>query len=327
MRYPGITIAVVVLLAAEWVQGAGYEGFGATIGGDKSPIVQVTSLADKGPGTLREAVQQSGRRIVFAKSGTIKLKKTLTIKQPNLTIDGFNSKVTLTGAPLAIDTTHDVIVRYLRLRKSSDDNLRIAGACRHIVIDHCSSTSADDGALDITIDYDKPKERPVDITVSWCIFAGTKKAMLISNADNISLHHNLFLDNDMRNPQLHDVRNFDFRNNVIHRWGVYGLRARAESTGNIMHNFLGPGADAKRNQKLVLVLMGKKEAKIPVGPIHVAGNFGPGKLNLNTTSSAARAFRVPPVTAWTPQQAYRYVISHSGARPLDEADQALLKGL
>ena len=49
MRYPGITIAVVVLLAAEWVQGAGYEGFGATTGGDKSPIVQVTSLADKGP--------------------------------------------------------------------------------------------------------------------------------------------------------------------------------------------------------------------------------------------------------------------------------------
>ena len=73
--------------------------------------------------------------------------------------------------------------------------------------------------------------------------------------------------------------------------------------------------------------MGKEEAKIPVGPIHVAGNLGPGKLNLNVKGTAARAFRVPPVTVWTPAQAYRYVISHSGARPLDKVDQVLLKGL
>ncbi len=306
---------------------AGYEGFGVTVGGDKSAVVKVTSLADDGPGSLREALRQGGRRIVFAKSGTVKLKKALRINKSKLTVDGINSVVTIMGAPVAIEAASDIIIRNLRFRKSIDDNLRISGACRRIVIDHCSSTSADDGALDITIDYDKPKQRPADITVSWCIFAGTKKAMLISNADNISLHHNLFLDNDMRNPQLHDAKNFDFRNNVIHRWGVYGLRARAESTGNVMYNFFGPGSDAKKNQKLALVLMGKEEAKIPVGPVHVNGNLGPGKLNLNSTSTAAKAFRVPPVRLWNAAEAYRYVIQYSGARPLDKVDQALLKGL
>jgi len=309
------------------LQAAGYEGFGATVGGDKSPVVQVTSLADTGSGSLREAVQQGGRRIVFSKSGTVKLKKTLVIKQSNVTIDGLNAAVTITGAPVEIEATHDVVVRFMRFRKSPDDNLRIVGSCRRIVIDHCSSTSAGDGALDITIDYDKPKQRPADITVSWCIFASTKKAMLISNADNISLHHNLFLNNDMRNPQLHDARNFDFRNNVIHRWGVYGLRARAESTGNIMYNFLGPGADAKKSQKLALVLMGKEEAKIPVGPIHVAGNLGPGKLNLNTAGTVPKALRAPPVTVWNPAKAYRTILQYAGARPLDKVDLTLLKGL
>ncbi len=306
---------------------AGYEGFGITAGGDKSAVVKVTSLADDGPGSLREALKRGGRRIVFIKPGTIKLKKTLRIREPNLTVDGINSGVTIMGAPVAIEAANDVIIRHLRFRNSPDDNLRLSGACRRIVIDHCSSTSAGDGALDITIDYDKPKERPSDITVSWCIFAGTKKAMLISNADNISLHHNLFLDNDMRNPQLHDAKNFDFRNNVIHRWGVYGLRARAESTGNVMYNFFGSSSDAKKNQKLALVLMGKEEAKIPVGPVHVTGNLGPGKLNLNSTSTAAKAFNVPPVRLWNPAQAYRYVIEYSGARPLDKVDRALLKGL
>ena len=38
-----------MLLLAEWVQSAGYEGFGVTNGGDKPPIVQITSLVDNGP--------------------------------------------------------------------------------------------------------------------------------------------------------------------------------------------------------------------------------------------------------------------------------------
>ena len=130
-----------------------------------------------------------------------------------------------------------------------------------------------------------------------------------------------------RNPQLHDVRDFDFRNNVIHRWGVYGLRARAGTTGNVMHNFFGSSSNPKKNSKSVLVLMSKENAKSAAGPIHVAGNLGPGKFNLNTIGTAPRALRAPPVTVWKPAQSCRYIIQRAGARPLDGVDQALLKGL
>ena len=84
---------------------------------------------------------------------------------------------------------------------------------------------------------------------------------------------------------------------------------------------------AKKDKKLVFVLLGKEEAKVPVGPVHVSGNLGPGKLNLNSTSTAAKSFNVPPVRVWNPAEAYGYVIQYSGARPLDKVDRALLKGL
>lgn len=72
------------------------------------------------------------------------------------------------------------------------------------------------------------------------------------------------------------------RNNVIHRWGVYDLRARAGSSGNVMHNFFGRGANPKKRQDAVFVLMKKGEAKAVVGAVHVAGDLGPGQLNLNS---------------------------------------------
>lgn len=87
---------------------------------------------DKGPGTFREAVQQGGRRVVFTKSGTVKLKKTLVIKQPNVTIDGLNAAVTITGAPVTIESMHDVVIRFMCFRKSPDGQPA-----------HCARVSAD----------------------------------------------------------------------------------------------------------------------------------------------------------------------------------------
>ena len=75
----------------------------------------------------------------------------------------------------------------------------------------------------------------------------------------------------MRNSELIDVRKFNFRNNVIHRWGAYGLRLRAESNGNIMCNFLRLGFNEKKIQKAVLVLMGKEEPQNLCVAIHGAG--------------------------------------------------------
>ena len=68
----------------------GAEGFGAnSVGGRGGKVYIVTNLNDDGPGSLREAVEAEGPRIVvFEVSGTIALKSTLRISNPSITIAG-----------------------------------------------------------------------------------------------------------------------------------------------------------------------------------------------------------------------------------------------
>lgn len=69
----------------------GAEGAGKyTTGGAGGTVYVVTSLEDSNaPGTLRHAVEQSGKRtVVFAVGGVIKLNKQLVIRNDDITIAG-----------------------------------------------------------------------------------------------------------------------------------------------------------------------------------------------------------------------------------------------
>ena len=98
----------------------GAEGFGSkATGGRGGRVVEVTSLKDYGPGTLRSACESSGARIViFRVGGTIELESVIKIKNPNITIAGQTAPgdgISLKGAGLVISTSN-VIIRGLRFR-------------------------------------------------------------------------------------------------------------------------------------------------------------------------------------------------------------------
>lgn len=102
----------------------GAEGFGThTPGGRGGRVIEVTNLTDRGPRSLRAAVEADGpRMVVFRTAGTIEVDAPLQITNLFVTIAGRSTAgggITLknstknTFAPLQIKTD-DVVIRYLR---------------------------------------------------------------------------------------------------------------------------------------------------------------------------------------------------------------------
>jgi pectate lyase len=303
-----------------------YEGFGTTTpGGSGGTIVQVTNLNDSGPGSLRNAVSQSNRTIVFKVGGTIELQSRLELRGKSLiTIDGSTAPapgITLKGHALYIRNSHDIIVTHIRVRDSVSDGITLWDGSYNVVIDHCSVTNSADGNIDIT-------EDTRDVTVSWSIIGDTRpdwfsrktKGMLIANFDkppvsNISLHHNLFINEFQRSPQISTAGLFDIRNNVIWDWGAYGIRIRDGAWGNIINNVFFKNTSSNAEDAVVL--------DSSSGPVHVSGNLGPGARNVNVLSTAVAEFAVAPVSTDAASDVEQEVLSGAGAFPRDSIDASL----
>src|SRR5262245_2736764 len=79
-----------------------------TRGGQNGQIIEVSSLADTGKGTLREALSRRGpRKIVFRVAGEIAISRPLLIDEPYVTVAGETSQnpgVTILGDKMRIRT-------------------------------------------------------------------------------------------------------------------------------------------------------------------------------------------------------------------------------
>jgi hypothetical protein len=127
----------------------GAEGGGAyTFGGRGGKVYVVTSLEDRGPGTLRDACEQGGARmVVFNVSGIIRIKTPIIIRAPYITIAGQTAPgdgVCVAGESVWINT-HDVVIRYMRFRRGEtnvgrrDDSIG-GNPIGNIMIDHVSAS-------------------------------------------------------------------------------------------------------------------------------------------------------------------------------------------
>jgi hypothetical protein len=87
-------------------------------------VLFVTNLNDSGPGSLREAIEAKGPRTVIFRVGGIIETKGLTIREPCITIAGQTApgdgicikKTASSGDAFVLSGTHDVIIRFLRVR-------------------------------------------------------------------------------------------------------------------------------------------------------------------------------------------------------------------
>jgi hypothetical protein len=219
-------------------------------------------------GTLREAVEADGPRyIVFAVSGTIRLKAPLDIKNPYITIAGQTAPgegIQIRNFGIKVET-HDVILRHLRIRvgdiKGPGNLKRELGEQTHaldlnamnIIVDHCDIAYACDQVFNTY----GTEEREAT-TIQWSYIYGAPRASTHEKGDHsmisvgvgwgwVSSHHNLLAHGRVRNPRI-DMLTYDFRNNVIYNFVGTGYGSSNDYLRlNYVGNTLKKGPDSKGN--------------------------------------------------------------------------------
>lgn len=320
------------------------EGFGAvTTGGAGKPACVVTSLADRGPGTLRACLAFGGRQVVFAVAGEIELESALVVMGGHVTIDGFTAPapgITLRGHGLALRRglpgedadAHDVIVRGLRIRSAalgdeSADCIGIYGEVYNVVIDHVSIFRCGDGGIDIS-------GGPRDVTVQWSIVSADKVMLLGATSSSLrldtrrlSLHHNVVPEGIDRMPLVRPAGHqatettVDIRHNVFRGWRrSSGTKLEAGTWANLVGNTYIPRPDKSPEDRAASVRIDRGTR------VYTAGNAELGEPpapDYNRYGSEPAPLPAPPVTP----HAAGCVVAHAGMRPLDDVDARLLAGL
>ncbi|MGH8019283.1 MAG: hypothetical protein ACREIA_13520 [Opitutaceae bacterium] len=122
----------------------GAEGEGAfTPGGRGGRVIEVTNLADRGPGSFRAAVEAAGpRTVVFRVSGVVTLQSPVRIAHPFLAIAGQTAPgdgICIHGNTTIIDAP-DVVIRHLGFDRGD-----LQGhAAADVVLDQCEPCPAGD---------------------------------------------------------------------------------------------------------------------------------------------------------------------------------------
>jgi len=320
----------------------GTQGFGAsTPGGSAGAIVRVTNLSNSGPGSLREAVSGGNRTVVFDVAGTIDLTSEITIRSSFTTVDGLSAPapgITLRNAGLIVrGPGHDIIIRGLRVRNARQDGIWVTDAASNVLIEHVSVHNSFDGNIDITRDGTR------DVTVAWSVLAepaGEEKNMLIAFLPTrVSLHHNLFIAAQQRNPQVtfddSDARSrdtdttLDMRNNLLWNWrGGYGARIRYGARANVINNyFAAAGGDARDALVVCRGLANDSpcyDDTTNVARAFVRGNVSADGVSVDSEGTEAAPFPAPEIDADAARAAACDVLAGAGVRPLDVIDESYL---
>lgn len=279
-------------------QGGGMYSYG----GRGGKVITVTSLADKGPGTFREALETGGARIiVFNVAGKIELKSPLIVRAPYVTIAGQTAPgdgVVVAGETVWINT-HDVVIRHMRFRRGEtfvgrrDDALG-GNPVGNIMIDHVSASWGLDENMSIYRhmyspggEYKEEKLATVNVTIQNSIFSedlDTYNHSLGSTlgGENTAFIRNLWASNAGRNPSIGWNGIFNFANNVIFNWShrtTDGGDYKAKF--NIINNYYKPGPITPKDKPIAYRIL-KPEAGLSdldtliFGRAYVKGNFVDG---------------------------------------------------
>jgi hypothetical protein len=302
------------------------QGFGAdTSGGSGKPLYHVTNLNDSGAGSLRDAVSQGNRDVVFDVAGTINAASNIYVKGALITIDGTTAPspgITLSGYGLGIwgsKGAHDVIVRGIRIRNVAVDGININQEAYNVLVDHVSIGDTGDGSIDVTYGAH-------DVTVQWSILEKKPTHDLLSlnsyGATRLTYHHDLFIGGESRNPQVDwNITGtppeivVDVRNNVIWDFSQYGTTVLRGALANVVANYYWSSTQSDPGRAL------RVTSSTEGSRAYTHGNVSQNGGNVDAEGTESVPFAAEPVDTTDACTAAKDVVAYAGPHPLDTVDE------
>jgi autotransporter-associated beta strand protein len=224
----------------------GAQGWGRfATGGRTGTVYHVTNLNDTGAGSLRDAVSQPNRIVVFDVAGVINIKSRMVFSK-NLYVAGQTAPgegITVYGDGVSFSGAENIIVRYMRFRmghngSNGKDCAGIANG-QNMIFDHCSFAWGLDETF--SINPDGKGTTPEYITLQNCIVGQglmTHSAGGLMQTNYVSLIGNFLCDNNTRNFKVKGIN--QYANNMIYNWGngayIMGGDSEGKSYVNIQSN-------------------------------------------------------------------------------------------
>ena len=340
----------------------GAEGFGAdTVAGSgrhldpvATTVYKVTNLDASGPGSLKEAIDATGPRVViFEVSGIIDLTPLggwgLWVKNPYITIAGQTAPspgIMLTGATFIVET-HDVLIQHIRSRPgdvvgtTSRDNPSTADAMQVLDIDGDNTTYnvfLDHISLSWSIDevFSTWYSNVHDVTIRNSIMSEPLNnsvhpkgphgyGSLVGPGEvDISMIGNLASHSFQRNPLIKEGTTTLIVNNLIYNYGQIATHAAAHSSlkSSIVGNVYIKGVNSSTINPIHLY-NADNTASVYVDDNEYDGSVPGDPWSIVTIKPAADLKAVtPPVplsglTVKPSNEVKDWVLDNVGARPAD----------
>ncbi|KAJ7590212.1 polysaccharide lyase family 1 protein [Mycena floridula] len=303
----------------------GAVGFGSIATGGSTPFV-VTTLADSGTGSFRDAVSVSGRSITFAVSGYIVLSSPVSLSS-SLTINGQTAPspgIGVMGREISASGKSNIIIRNFRMRQGNLDpdtgkSAFNMGDATNVILDHCSVEYGVWDSVDAV--------GAVNVTVSNSIIALPIGQQFGAHLETgpATWYGNLWVSAHNRQPLT--KANSQYINNVVYN---YQAAYTVADTGglfshDIINNYFIAGPSTTSASDDYFQINANQKA-------FVTGNFldsnKDGVLNgaaANTAGSAVVlsapwASNSLSMATLTAQQAFTSVLASAGASPRDQVD-------
>jgi pectate lyase len=291
------------------------EGFGAnSVGGRGGRVIKVTNLNDSGAGSLRACMQNTGARTcVFTVGGTITLNSDIVVTGASmsyLTVAGQTAPgggIQLRGNGVKFTAgVHDIIMRHLRIRGGPGPDLyqtgfnilvyeASGGAPYNIIFDHMTLQW---GAY-LQLEFSGVR----NWTTQWSLIGPSMNSldyidaqgdpaggmgMAVGSYDDFhetgTLHHNLFIDNEVRQPLIGSGEPIDMVNNIMFNWYgcTYGSRFKErndEIHGRVLQlnlvNNIWLSGPATCDSNTIGTSDGDGSTNFPFPRIYASGNQAP----------------------------------------------------